>query len=640
MSRVQIVKVVMWGLVGLGLAVVAHRMIYGLGATTNLNDAVPWGLWKGVGVIAGIALAAGGFVLTGVIHVFRLHRYHALIRPAVITALMGYGSAATTLMFDIGLPWRIWHPIIHWQIHSPLFEIAWCVMLYLTVLTLEFTPIVMETFERWRTMAAWMVKWLSLPLAILGVMISTLHQSTLGTIFLITPQLHPLWYSPIQHLLFITSAAGLGMMVVVAEFIIVPWLYRKPINLPMLSSLARAACYTLWSYFILRLIDVIFLTGSVAQVAEGSWESVAFLLELAFSVAIPCTLLLIPRVRSTVAGLLGCAALVVTGLVFQRVAVSGLGMLWVSDVGYFPSWSEFGLSAGILAAAGLVFLFAVERFAIWTPRLVDGEPTPRAATDTVGLEWLGPKTTAIGTRASLAFVLGTALAVGLLPFESSRSEGSEPVPAHRARGDEAGMLRIDGNRDGFLVEFNHGMHVDKNGGRPDSCKRCHHMNKPHDMNTGCFECHSDMYLPASVFSHNDHVVLLGMNRSCGKCHPPELQRSRETAERCTACHNDNELTLRVPEATIDSEGTLTVSYTDAMHGLCIRCHDEVANQIEKPHHAVCSTCHQTEVQADRAAEWHMRQTMYANKWVVTARPATLKPEADRPTSRGVTKPGA
>jgi hypothetical protein len=139
-----------------------------------------------------------------------------------------------------------------------------------------------------------------------------------------------------------------------------------------------------------------------------------------------------------------------------------------------------------------------------------------------------------------------------------------------------------------------------------------------------------MYLPHSIFSHDSHVVMLGMNQSCGECHPPELQRSAETAKPCSECHTDDELTLKVLDATIKFEGTVAVSYTDAVHGLCVGCHDEVAAEIDKPHHAVCSTCHEPEAEPGRAAEWaRRRQTTYASKWVVTTRPATLDPEKEQ-----------
>jgi Ni/Fe-hydrogenase subunit HybB-like protein len=632
MSRLQTVKLLLWGFLGLGLAVVAHRMVYGLGATTNLNDAVPWGLWKGFGVIAGIALAAGGFVVTGVIHVFHLHRYHALVRPAVITALMGYGSAATTLLFDIGLPWRIWHPVIYWQIESPLFEVAWCVMLYLTVLTLEFTPIVIEGWPRLSKLAAFMKKF-SLPLVILGVMISTLHQSTLGTIFLITPfSLHPLWYSPIQYLLFIVSAAGLGTMVIVTEFIVVPWLYHRPIDLARLAPVARVASFALWAYLILRLGDLI-VRGQISHVADGSWESTVFILELLFSTILPCSLLASRRIRSSAAGLIGCAALIMLGFIFQRVAVSGLAMLSASGGNYFPSWSEFALSGGILSAAGLFFLFAVERFAIWSPPLVDRQPTPDLPPqDSVGLGWVSEMPTALSRRGSLGFVFGAALALGLLPFRSARSEGLESVPTYAARGEPASVLRIDGNRDGFLVEFDHAKHVEANGGEKDSCKRCHHMHEPYDKNTGCYRCHTDMYLARSIFSHDYHVNMLGWNDSCQECHELGKGRSRESAKACDQCHVDA-LSLKVPDATIASDGDLAPSYTDAMHGLCIGCHDQVADQINKPHHAVCSTCHPLEYDPERHDEWEKRQTLYAGKWVLTGTPATLKPSTSRSSSQ-------
>ncbi len=622
MSRVQIAKQILWGVLGLGIAVIAHRMLFGLGATTNLNDAIPWGLWKGWGVIAGIALAAGGFVLTGTIHVFRLHRFESVVRPAVITALLGYGSAATTLLFDIGLPWRIWHPIVYWQIHSPLFEVAWCVMLYLTLLVLEFTPIVIEDWPR-LTQVANVLKRLALPLAILGVMISTLHQSTLGTIFLITPHtLHPLWYSPIQPLLFIISAAGLGTLVIVTEFIIVPWLYRKPVNVEMLSPLARGAAFALWAYLILRLGDLI-VRGEIVHVADGSWESAMFLLEIAVSIIIPCSLLMSERVRTSLAGLIGCAILVTSGMILQRVTVSGIAMLRAAGADYFPSWSEFALSAGILSAAGLFFLFALERFRIWTPGPLTEEQTHRP-TDTAGYRWMDVNRGALASGSSLAFVVGAAVAVGLLPFKSARSEGLNRVPTHPARGDYRNTLRIDGNRDGFFVEFNHAVHVAVNG-EDASCKFCHHMHVPRDEHTGCHLCHSDMYQARSIFSHEEHVDYLGGNDSCTECHPSGSDRSRETAKACEACHVD-ELDMMVPDAAIKTEGDdMAVSYTDAMHGLCVGCHEQVADQINKPHHGVCSTCHKPIQGQDVSQEWERRQATYPGKWVITGNPVEFTP---------------
>ena len=150
MNRVRKLKLALWTLVGLAASVAAARFLFGLGATTNLTDANPWGVWVGFDVMGGVALAAGGFIVTATVYIFRLERFHAVVRPAVLTAFLGYLAVAVGLLFDLGLPWNIWHMMVYWNPHSPLFEVGWCVMLYLTVLTLEFFPVPAEEFPRLR----------------------------------------------------------------------------------------------------------------------------------------------------------------------------------------------------------------------------------------------------------------------------------------------------------------------------------------------------------------------------------------------------------------------------------------------------------------------------------------------------------
>jgi len=194
MNRVQNTKTVLWTLVGLAAAVGLTRFIFGLGATTNLTDATPWGLWIGFDVMAGVALAGGGFVLTAFFYIFKQEKYHSLARPAVLTAFLGYLAVIFGLTFDVGLPWNLWHMLIHWNPHSPLFEVGWCVMLYTAVLLLEFLPVPLENTSRWAKIREFLVKF-KLPLVLLGIMLSTLHQSSLGSLFLIMPHhLHPFEY--------------------------------------------------------------------------------------------------------------------------------------------------------------------------------------------------------------------------------------------------------------------------------------------------------------------------------------------------------------------------------------------------------------------------------------------------------------
>jgi len=163
-ERVGRLKLILWMLVGLAAAVATARFIFGLGAVTHLSDAMPWGLWVGFDVMCGVALAAGGFVVTASVYIFKLEKFHSIVRPAVLTAFLGYIAVVVGLLFDLGLPWNIWHLMIYWNPHSPLFEVGWCVMLYLTVLTLEFFPVPAEEFSALARVRRFLIR-LRIPLA-------------------------------------------------------------------------------------------------------------------------------------------------------------------------------------------------------------------------------------------------------------------------------------------------------------------------------------------------------------------------------------------------------------------------------------------------------------------------------------------
>src|SRR5512140_1271495 len=128
------------------------RFFYGLGASTNLSDEFPWGIWIGFDILCGVMLAAGGFTLMATVHIFNAEKYHAIVRPALLTAFLGYLLVCAALLFDLGKPWRIWHPLVMWNPHSVMFEVGWCVTLYTTVLALEFSPIVLERFKMTATL--------------------------------------------------------------------------------------------------------------------------------------------------------------------------------------------------------------------------------------------------------------------------------------------------------------------------------------------------------------------------------------------------------------------------------------------------------------------------------------------------------
>src|SRR5438270_8403621 len=186
------------------------RYFYGLAGATNLSDQFPWGIWIGFDVLCGVGLAAGGFTLVAVVHIFNIEKYKPILRPTILTSFLGYVLVVCGLLYDLGQPHRIWHAMVMWNPHSVMFEVAWCVMLYTTVLGLEFSPAVFEHFGWKRGLRA--VRIISVPLVILGVILSTLHQSSLGSLYLIVPnKLYPLWYSPILPVLFYVSAICVGL---------------------------------------------------------------------------------------------------------------------------------------------------------------------------------------------------------------------------------------------------------------------------------------------------------------------------------------------------------------------------------------------------------------------------------------------
>jgi len=269
--KVRIVKSILWFIMGAAAVVAVARFYRGLGSSTAMSDTTPWGLWIGFDVMGGVALAAGGFVVAATVYVFRRDQCHAVARSAVLTAFLGYVAVAVGLLFDLGLPWNIWRPMFHWQHHSALFEVAWCVMLYLAVLALEFSPVVLEKspFQKLYKFA----KALTLPLVILGIMLSTLHQSSLGTLFMIMPfRLHPLWYSPLLPLIFFVSAVGLGLAMVCVESLFSSWLYDRKVERPLLNGLAKAAVWVLSLYCLIRIGDTCW-TGT-GRATSSSWSSV------------------------------------------------------------------------------------------------------------------------------------------------------------------------------------------------------------------------------------------------------------------------------------------------------------------------------------------------------------------------------
>lgn len=588
MNRVQKFKLILWTITGLAAAVGITRFIFGLGVTTNLTDSTPWGLWIGFDVMGGVALAGGGFVLTAIFYIMKREEFHPLVRPAVLTAFLGYLAVMGGLIFDLGLPWNFWHMIIHWNFHSPLFEVGWCVMLYSGVLLLEFSPVPLEETSRYARIRSFLLRF-RFPLVLLGIMLSTLHQSSLGSLFLIMPhKLHPLWYSKILPVQFFISAVALGLMMVAFESHFSHWLYGRKPETKLVRKLGRAAVWVLLVYLAVKLTDLI-INGDFALIFTGSRESILFIIEILLSVIIPIIIFSIPRFRDDHKWQRTGAFLAVFGIVFNRINVGGLAMLSATGDSYVPSWTEIIISLGVVSTAALAFLFAVEKFHIWEKRPRHPEADPYAAPqfDRVSHVWLGSPPAAARIKYSLVFILGFAAGFALMPGSKILSRGIEQVPVIPARG--GSQLFIDGNNNKYGVVFNHQKHVDINGGEA-SCSNCHHMNLPLDKNSRCAECHRLMYAEADIFRHDWHASPAGANIPCRDCHEQDMKRVSSSTKDCVECHAD----LKVSEATVQAEGYMAPAYIDAMHDMCIKCHKQKAPELEgKERLAECGNCHTT-----------------------------------------------
>lgn len=595
MSRVRKLKFALWVVTGLATAAALARFLLGLGVTTNLCDAVPWGLWVGFDVMGGVALAAGGFIITAAVYIFKLERYYTIVRPAVLTAFLGYVAVAVGLLFDLGLPWNIWHMIVFWNPHSPLFEVGWCVMLYLTVLSLEFFPVPAEEWSALARIRRFLIKW-RLPLVIVGIGLSILHQSSLGSLFLIMPyRLHPLWYSPILPVIFLISAIGLGLFTVIFESHFTAYLYRRKPETELLAGLGGAARWVLILYLVVLLGDLV-LRGQLGALVGQGWQVPMFWLELALMAVVPAGLLFVPTVRRSQSGQWIAASMAILGIVLNRIDVGGLAHVARGEGFYLPAWTEFAISAGIVSAAALAFLFIVEHFKVWKTRPADPEAEALRLPefDKIDTTWLGVPAVAARTMYSLAFILAASVGFAFLSPERAASRGVPPAPVHRARGGDT--LWIDGNLNGYGTSFKHAEHQKREGSAA-SCVKCHHMNLPRDRNTGCYECHRDMYQPVDSFRHDWHSSPEGARLACYECHERGKARSAATSKGCPACHKD----LFPAGTSIQVRQYQAVGYAQAMHQLCLGCHVKVAQQKGKPDLARCANCHKERIDVLDAA---------------------------------------
>jgi Ni/Fe-hydrogenase subunit HybB-like protein len=355
----------------IGIVLSILRFTFGLGAVTHLSDDNPWGLWIGFDLLVGVALAAGGYVTSAAVYLFGMKKFHSAVRPAVLTGFLGYSLVVFALTYDVGRPWRLPYPFIMQQgTTSLLFEVAGCVALYLTVLFLEFVPAPLEWlgFKKVRELA---VK-LTLPLTVLGVVLSTLHQSSLGALYLIAPsKLHPLWYSTYLPVFFFVSSIIAGLSMVIYESALSHHYFADKMDTAHLHEsegvtlgFGKAASLILAGYFTIKVMGI---AGGDHWHLLGTPYGLWFLVEMIGFVALPSFLYAVGVRNKDVTLIKWTAAWTVLGIVINRLNVSLIAFNWhlPSARRYFPHWMEIATSVFIVTIGIVVFRFIVTRMPIF-----------------------------------------------------------------------------------------------------------------------------------------------------------------------------------------------------------------------------------------------------------------------------------
>lgn len=366
-------------IVSAGLYASYARFTRGLGATTHLSDQFPWGLWIGFDILCGVGLAAGGFTLAAIVHIFHIKRFEPILRPTILTAFLGYLLVIFALLYDLGRPLQIWHALIMWNPHSVMFEVAWCVMLYTTVLALEFSPVVLERFNMTKTMRVF--KRISPFLIIIGVLLSTLHQSSLGSLYLIVPEkLYALWYSPYLPVFFFFSAISVGCAMIILESFLSSRAFKRGLELNLLTEIARVSVVTLAVYVTMKVVDLL-NNSLLPMLFVPRTETYLYWLEIIAGVVAPLVLLSIPNVRRNKNGLFVSSVLIILGFILNRMNISITGMEAWAGVSYFPSWMEIAVTVMIVTIGFIVFSLAARYLPVFKH-----QPEVPASTEIDGFE--------------------------------------------------------------------------------------------------------------------------------------------------------------------------------------------------------------------------------------------------------------
>jgi Ni/Fe-hydrogenase subunit HybB-like protein len=359
---------VLLALMGIAFIIAMVRYAVGIGPISNLGNSYPWGFWISFDLFTGVAISSGGFLMAGAVYILELKKYKPLLRPSVLTAFLGYIMVVIALLVDLGHPERIWYMMIHMNGTSVLLEIGICVMTYLIVLAIEFAPVVFEGLK-WQKLAHFIHRFI-MPFVILGVVLSTLHQSSLGSLLLIQPgKLYPLWWTPILPILFFISALSIGLSMIILESSLSSRYFHRGLEVHLLEKLAGIIPIVLGTYLVIKFGQLA-IAGNLKYLFTSGLMSLLFWMETLIGVVVPLVLFSFKKIRQNPSGLLTGAVILLFGMILNRFNVSWFAVkhtdplsylpTFMGNVNYVPSLPEVLLSVGIFSFGILAFGLAAK----------------------------------------------------------------------------------------------------------------------------------------------------------------------------------------------------------------------------------------------------------------------------------------
>jgi octaheme c-type cytochrome (tetrathionate reductase family) len=591
-------------LMGTGFSFGLTRMFLGLGAVTNLDNHNPWGIWIAFDVACGVALAAGGFTTAALVDIFGRKRYQPLLRPALLTAFLGYLWVAIALSFDLGRYWNMWRPIFNWQGNSVLFEVGMCVTAYLLVLSLEMSPAVLEGVKARIDEEAWGAALLKrvekpilvvyagirivLPLFIVaGVVLSCMHQSSLGALMLIAPsKLSSLWNTPILPLLFLLSAMMVGFPMVVLESVYANISFGRNPEMELLTPLARVIPWFIGIYGVVKIGDLIVRSDQL-RFFDHPAATTSLAIEILLGIVAPFLLFLHPAVRRSMGWLFFTVSLIIFGVVLNRINVFLVGYRApYATTAYFPSIGEIAMTIAIVSS----ILFCYRVFVTFFPILPGYVPEAEAQLLQMREErekTVDPFWTWVIRLIAIALLLDFITLYNLVHFEAHQATGqtveeirrvvSEPPVRPAVAAGAAFPQRPAAYKNYYLlssvvlgatsddyepVRFSHRIHDELTGG---DCSVCHHRHATAAGDRVGLEI-KELHAPMEI----------KIGGPCAACHAEMGQNSPQGCARCHGLPNEPDAPSRI-------------GLKGAYHRQCLGCHERQRKSASAP--TECVACH-------------------------------------------------